>query len=82
MALKRFMAIKKTQKGVFTVEAAFLVPILILLTAFFLQTTISLYSEVDQAAQDTAALREMDSVEYFWKGVQLEAFGEILSGGE
>lgn len=59
-------------------EAAFLFPILVLLIAFFLQTTISLYSEVERASQDTAELRQMNSVESFLRSAQIESLKEII----
>lgn len=59
-------------------EAAFLFPILVLLIAFFLQTMILLYSEVEQGSRDTAKLRQMNSVESFWRSAQIESLKEII----
>lgn len=70
--------IRRTRRGSFTVEAAFLFPILVLLIAFFLQTAISLCEEVEQASQDTAALRQMNSVENFLRSVQIGELKEII----
>lgn len=77
--MKIVKLVKKTTRGSFTVEASFLFPILVLLTAFFLQASISLYSEVAKTAQDTAQLRELDGVEIFLRTAQIKAFGEIIS---
>ncbi len=68
----------KTEKGSFTVEASFLFPMLVLLIAFFLQTAISLYSEVEQASQDVKALQQMDSVQNFLRGARIESLKEII----
>lgn len=68
----------RTVKGSFTVEASFLFPLLVLLIAFFLQTAISLYCEVEQASQDVTALQQMDSVKNFLRGARIESLKEII----
>lgn len=74
--------LKKTCSGTFTVEAAFIFPILVFLIAFFLQTAILLYSEVDHVAQDVTALRELNNVENFLRCFQMENVKEIILGEE
>lgn len=56
---------KKQVQGSFTVEAVFLVPIIIFLTAFIFQTAIALYREVDAASADLKVLEQLDTVEKF-----------------
>lgn len=76
--MKALLLMAKTEKGSFTVEAAFLFPILILLIAFFLQTAIGLYCEVERASQDVTVLRQMDSVENFLRGARIESLKGII----
>lgn len=64
--------------GSYTVEAAFLFPVVVLLCAFLLNTAISLYQCVDREAGDTKQLQEMDSVELFYKSAQAEEIRDIL----
>ncbi len=73
----------KTQKflcagcrGSFTVEAAFLYPIIVILIAFMLTLSMNWYQNVRQAAQDTEELRELDTRSYF-----LDNIGQIISRG-
>ncbi len=61
-------------RGSFTVEAAFLYPILILLIAFLLTLSIHWYENVQETAEDTQELRELDTRDSF-----LENIGQILS---
>ncbi len=60
-------------KGSFTVEAAFLYPIIVLLIAFMLYLSMGWYQNVRQAAEDTEQLRELDTRSSF-----LESIGHIL----
>lgn len=69
---------KKTVKGIFTVEAAFLFPVVILLTVFCLQTAIALYGEVAEASEDVSALRELDCFEVFWRDMQIDKVKEAV----
>ena len=62
---------RRKLKGSFTVEAAFLFTIIVLLTAFFLQTAISLYGTVDNAAVIGEELKEIDGVELFLDAAKL-----------
>ncbi len=48
-------------KGSFTVESAFLYPIIVLLIAFMLYLSMGWYQNVRQAAEDTEELRELDT---------------------
>jgi hypothetical protein len=52
-------------KGSFTVEAAFLFPILVLLIAFVLQTAIGWYEEVEQTSAAISNQQQIDSVSVF-----------------
>jgi hypothetical protein len=52
-------------KGSFTVEAAFLFPILVLLIAFVLQTAIGWYEEVEQTSVAISNQQQIDSVSVF-----------------
>lgn len=63
----------------FTVEAAFLFPILMLLIALCMNTAIDFYTETKEASQDTAALEEMDTQRIFWGRVWIS---DVLGGWE
>jgi hypothetical protein len=52
-------------KGSFTVEAAFLFPIIVLLIAFVLQTAIGWYEEVEQTSVAISNQQQIDSVSVF-----------------
>ena len=62
---------RKKLRGSFTVEAAFLFPVIILLTAFFLQTAISLYETVEEASANSKELKKINSVELFLDAVRI-----------
>ena len=49
-----------------TVEASLIFPILILLTAFFLNTAIDLYDEAKDACSDIEDVAGLDCRELFW----------------
>ena len=70
--------IQKTENGSFTVEAVLLFPILVFLILFLLLTSISLYEEVDQAASDIKAVRQMDSLEIFLNEIKLDIVKEAI----
>ncbi len=57
----------------FTVEAAFLYPIIVILIAFILYLSMSWYVTVRTASEDTEELRELDTRAYF-----LDNIGELL----
>ncbi len=57
----------------FTVEAAFLYPIIVILIAFILYLSMSWYVTVRTAAEDTEELRELDTRTYF-----LDNIGELF----
>lgn len=69
-------------RGSFTVEAAFLIPVIILLTAFFLNTAIALYGTVDRAAGDGEEVKKLDSVELFLDAVRLREGREKEAANE
>lgn len=54
-----------TLQGNYTVEAAFIFPIIILLMAGMLQISIRLYQKVDTVASDLTKLEQIDSVRDF-----------------
>ncbi len=58
---------KKYVEGSFTIEASFLMPILILLFVFLLHLTIRLYVKVDQTASEYHQVQEIKSTEIFRK---------------
>ncbi len=66
----------KSFQGSFTVEAAFLYPIIVVLIAFILYLSMGWYQNVRTAAEDTEQLRELDMRSYF-----LDNIGQILSRG-
>ena len=70
--------IQKTENGSFTVEEVLLFPILVFLILFLLLTSISLYEEVDQAASDIKAVRQMDSLEIFLNEIKLDIVKEAI----
>ncbi len=57
----------------FTVESAFLYPIIVILIAFILYLSMSWYVTVRTTAEDTEELRELDTRAYF-----LENIGELI----
>lgn len=67
---------KRGLRGSFTVEAAFLFPILVFLTAFVLQTAIALYEDADRAAADAAELEKTNGLELFWDAVRIKELKE------
>ncbi len=54
-------ALRRGCRGSYTVEAAFLYPILVFLIAFVLTLSMNWYENVRQAAEDTEELRELDT---------------------
>lgn len=65
--------------GSYTVEAAFLFPIIILVLAFVLRLTIGLYVTVREAAEDTESVTELDTREMFLDSAQIQNFLENLT---
>ncbi len=63
-------------RGSFTLEAAFLYPVIVLLIAFMLSLSVGWYQNVRQAAEDTEELRELDMRSYF-----LDNVVQVLSRG-
>lgn len=52
-------------KASFTVEAAFLLPLIIVLTAWMIQLTIGLYESVSETAENITLVTELDAVSMF-----------------
>ncbi len=67
---------RRARKGSFTVEAAFLYPVIVLLIAFMLYLSMDWYQNVERAAEDTQQLREMDTREDF-----LDSIARIVDKG-
>ena len=65
--------------GSYTVEAAFLFPIIILVLAFVLRLSIGLYVTVREAAEDTESVTELDTREMFLDSAQIQNFLENLT---
>ncbi len=68
---KRFL--RRGCRASFTVEAAFLYPIIVILIAFILYLSMSWYVTVRTASEDTEELRELDTRTYF-----LDNIGEFI----
>ncbi len=56
-------------RGSYTVEAAFLYPILVFLIAFVLTLSMNWYENVQQAAEDTEELKELDTRSDFLENI-------------
>lgn len=52
-------------KASFTVEAALIMPVVIVLLVFILHLTIGLYENVSEAAENIIKIEELDSVKLF-----------------
>ena len=69
---------EKKVSASFTVEAAFIMPIVILLTAWILHMAIALYIKVDDAASDITEVRAVDSLKLFRDKSKLEEVVENI----
>lgn len=63
----------------FTVEAAFLFPVIVLLTAFFFHTAIAQYGTVEKAAAGSEDLKNVKSVELFLDAARLNELKKEIS---
>ena len=83
-SIRRVRVQKKTVRGIklagsYTVEAAFLFPIIILVLAFVLRLSIGLYVTVREAAEDTESVTELDTRGMFLDSNQIQNFLENLT---
>lgn len=83
-SIRRVRVQKKTVRriklaGSYTVEAAFLFPIIILVLAFVLRLSIGLYVTVREAAEDTESVTELDTRGMFLDSNQIQNFLENLT---
>lgn len=64
--------------GSYTVEAAFLMPVIVFLLAFLLQLSIGWYESVQKASEDTETICEMETRNYFLNIGELESVKDML----
>lgn len=81
------ISVKKKAKGSFTVEAAFIMPMISFMLMFALNTGITMHQETCCAVEDIRQAEEIQTVKLFWRASRMEELKSLVSqdgtmGGE
>lgn len=76
--MKRFL--KKTYKGSYTIEAAFIMTISLFILCYGMKLGMELCKEVRKTSVYTKELEELSAVEIFWKTNSIEELWGNLNG--
>lgn len=65
-------------KGSFTVEAVFIVPVVVFVLIFGLKTGLDLHQETCLAVENMEETEKVDAVKLFWRASRLEQVKELV----
>ena len=72
----------RKKRGVFTVEASVIFPMILFVTAFVIKTAVSQYETVRTAVEDVSEITQFDPVEVLEIKGWAEQITETVKGGE
>ena len=72
----------RKNRGVFTVEAAVIFPIILFVTALVIETAVSQYDAVKTAIEDVSEITEFNPIEVLEIREWAEQITETVKGGE